>query len=64
MADDLPREIGRGTMQIGPLEIEVVNLDNGQRLITPEGLAAFMHWLETGEASGALKNVTPEADNA
>jgi hypothetical protein len=56
---DLPKEIGRGTMQLGPIEIEVVNLDNGQRLISPDGLAAFFHWLETGEAQGPLKNVTP-----
>jgi hypothetical protein len=63
MADDLPKEIGRGTMHIGPLEIEVINLDNGQRLVTPEGMAAFMAWLETGEATGPLKNITPESND-
>jgi hypothetical protein len=57
---ELPKEIGRGTMRIGHLEIEVVNLDNGARLITAEGMAAFMHWLETGEVTGPLKNVTPQ----
>jgi hypothetical protein len=45
MPDELPKEIGRGMVQIGPIEIEVIQLDNGQRLITPEGLAAFLQWL-------------------
>jgi hypothetical protein len=63
MTEELPRETHRAMMQLGPIEIEVVQLDNGQRLVTPEGMAAFMRWLETGEASGPLKNVTPESGN-
>ena len=59
MADDLPKEIGRGTMRIGELEIEVINLDNGQRLVTPEGVAAFLQYLEGAGYSGSMVNVTP-----
>ena len=59
MSDELPREIGRGTMEIGPLTLEVVNLDNGQRLITPESMEAFMDWLENGVLE-PMKNITPE----
>ena len=45
MTDPLPKEICRGIIQFGPVEIEVIQLDNGQRLITPEGLAAVLQWL-------------------
>lgn len=45
MTDDLPKEVGRGVVQIGPVEIEVIQLDNGQRLIAPESLVALLTWL-------------------
>jgi hypothetical protein len=59
VSDELPREISRGTMLVGPLELEVINLDNGQRLITPESMEAFMEWLERGGEPEPIKNVTP-----
>jgi hypothetical protein len=64
MADDLPREIGRAKMQLGPLEIEVVNLDNGQRIVTQESMAAFLAWLQNGEVRDALRNCKFEDDDA
>ena len=58
VSEDLPREIGRGIVQIGPVAIEVIQLDNGQRLISPEGLAAMLQWLghETGPIADAVKD--------
>ena len=45
----LPKEIGRGKLKIAEgFELEVIQLDNGQRLITPEGLAAFLEWINCG----------------
>jgi hypothetical protein len=35
---ELPRQIGSGVLRIGPVEVEVVQLDNGMRLITQESL--------------------------
>jgi hypothetical protein len=47
--DNLPMEIGRGKLKLAPgLEIEVINLDNGQRLIAPEGFEDFLNWLSSG----------------
>jgi hypothetical protein len=60
VADDLPREVSRATVNIGGFDIEFVHLDNGQRIITAESMERFMAFLH-GEA--AMKNVTPEADN-
>lgn len=50
MSDEsLPVEIGRGKVRITPdLEIEVINLDNGQRLITQESMDDFLLWLNRG----------------
>jgi hypothetical protein len=48
MTDELPKEVSRSLLQIGPIEIEVVQLDDGRRLVTAEGLAKFMDWLATG----------------
>lgn len=58
MMDELPREISRGRMQVGPLDLEVINLDNGQRLITPESMERFLSWMGCSE----MKNVTPESE--
>lgn len=41
-AGDMPREISRGEIEIGGITLEVVNLDNGQRVITAESLAKFV----------------------
>lgn len=42
----LPKEVSRGIVKIGDLEIEVVQLDNGQRIITVESMDAFLRCLE------------------
>lgn len=47
--ENLPREIGRATIDVAPgVTIEVVNLDNGMRLITEESMEAFLNWLDAG----------------
>lgn len=58
MADEIPREVSRGTIDIGGCVIEVVQLDNGQRIITAESMERFIAFL-AGEAP--MKNVTPDA---
>lgn len=47
--DNLPHEIGRATVTLAPgLTIEVVNLDNGMRIITEESMNTFLDWLAAG----------------
>lgn len=41
MEDDLPREIGRGTFNLFGVDVVVINLDNGQRLIEAESMEAL-----------------------
>jgi hypothetical protein len=50
MADEnIPMEIGREKFTPAPgLEIEVINLDNGMRLVTEDSLEKFVAWLEAG----------------
>lgn len=48
MTDELPKEVGRGTMQMGPITVEVVQLDDGRRLVTAESVAAVIEWLASG----------------
>lgn len=55
--DELPREVSRATVNIGGCELDVVHLDNGQRIITAESMARFLDYLETGGLD--LKNITP-----
>lgn len=38
---ELPREVSRGKMMIGEVEIEVVHLSNGQRVVTAESVERF-----------------------
>lgn len=52
MTDELPKEISRGIVQIGPVSVEVVQLDDGRRLITAEGLAKVLAWM--GHDSGPI----------
>jgi uncharacterized SAM-dependent methyltransferase len=44
-SENLPTEISRGTVMIGPLEIEVVQLDNGECVITEESMKLFLQWI-------------------
>ena len=39
---DLPRATHRGILKIGELELDVYQLDNGQRLISKESLDRWM----------------------
>jgi hypothetical protein len=43
-------------MRLGPVEVEVVQLDDGRRLITPEGMMAVLDWLAEGGAGGKSRN--------
>ena len=44
---ELPKEISRGTIKIGTLELEVIQLDNGKRITTEESVKRFCEWLES-----------------
>jgi hypothetical protein len=61
MSVDLPKEISRGIVRFGNLEIEVIQLDNGQRLISAESMADFMEFI-AGEGL-QMKNITPEQES-
>jgi hypothetical protein len=59
MTDDLPKAISTAVIDIGPLQLTVHNLDNGQRVVDAESMERFMHFLATGEALPPMKDVTP-----
>lgn len=47
--ENLPREIGRAKIELAPgVTIEVVNLDNGMRVIAEESMESFLNWLAPG----------------
>jgi hypothetical protein len=54
---DLPREVSRGTVTMMGCEIEVIQLDNGQRIISAGSFERFLAMLENGGLD--LKDVTP-----
>jgi hypothetical protein len=44
--EDLPNEVSRGVLKIADgLELEVINLDNGMRLISENSIADYLKWL-------------------
>lgn len=45
---NLPKVVHSGKFKLGDYEIEVCNLDNGQRVVTEEGVKNFMEWLSNG----------------
>lgn len=54
LEENLPKEIGRGSIELLPgLTIEVVNLDNGARVISEESMESFMNWLQQGNTIDA-----------
>jgi hypothetical protein len=57
MSDDLPREISRATMTLFGVELDVIQLDNGQRIIDGEGFERLMRAM--ADEGLELKNVTP-----
>lgn len=57
MSDELPREVSRGTITLFGCEIDVIHLDNGQRLLDAEGFERLMRMMANGGLD--LKDVTP-----
>lgn len=58
MMGDLPTVEREATMRIGGLELTVLHLSDGQRVIPAEDMVRFMEWLESG--GHEMKNITPE----
>jgi hypothetical protein len=57
MSDNLPREVSRGTITLFGCQLDVIQLDNGQRILDAEG---FENLLRVMAAEGLdLKNITP-----
>lgn len=54
--DGLPKEVSTGVVQIGPVEVEVVQLDDGRRLISVEGMTALLTWM--GHDAGPIAEAT------
>ena len=44
--DPLPSEVSRGVIDIGGIEVEVVHLDDGRRIITAESMERFMAFFD------------------
>lgn len=61
---ELPTEVSRGTIHVAPgLDIEVVMLSDGRRVVTPETMKSFLEWLadapnqERGKFTGRDDNI-------
>jgi len=48
---NIPREVARGKIKLGELEIEVIQLDNGQRIISQESMKAFTDYMVSASLS-------------
>lgn len=57
MADDLPHEISRATITLFGCQLDVIQLDNGQRLLDGEGFERLMRVM--ADEGLDLKNTTP-----
>ena len=42
MMGDMPKEVSRGVVKIGDVELVCVNLDDGRRVFTRESVEAFL----------------------
>jgi hypothetical protein len=58
MSDELPTVEREAKMHIGNLELTVLHLSDGQRVIPAEDMVRFMEWLKSD--GHEMKNVTPE----
>lgn len=57
MTNDLPREVSRGTITLFGVSIDVIQLDDGRRVIDGEGFERLMRAMADGELD--LKDITP-----
>lgn len=62
MSDDLPREVSRGTVTLFGCQLDVIQLDNGQRIIDAEGFERLMRMMENEGLD--LKDITPAPGRA
>lgn len=53
--DDLPCAVSSATINLGGFEIEVVQLSDGQRIITEDGLVSFFAFLDGADPDFGLK---------
>ena len=61
----LPVEVSRGKLKIAvDLEIEVVHLDNGMRVVPEEDFKRMMIWIDSGGDAMLAYNVIEEAKRA
>lgn len=58
----LPKEVSRGIVRIGPVEVEVIQLDDGRRLISAESLAKLLDWM--GHDTGPIAAACESEENA
>jgi hypothetical protein len=57
MTDELPREVSRGTITLFGCEIDVIQLDDGRRILDGEGFERLMRVMADDGLD--LKDVTP-----
>jgi hypothetical protein len=55
--DELPREVSRGTITLFGVQIDVIQLDNGQRILDAEGFERLMRVMANDGLD--LKDITP-----
>ena len=57
MTSELPREVSRGTITLFGVQIDVIHLDDGRRVIDGEGFERLMRVMANDGLD--LKSVTP-----
>lgn len=62
MTDELPREVSRGTVTMFGCEIQVIQLDDGRRILDADDVHRFFAMLESGGLD--LKDVTPAQESS
>jgi hypothetical protein len=57
MTSDLPREVSRGTITLFGVSLDVIQLDDGRRILDGEGFERLMCVMADNGLD--LKNITP-----
>jgi hypothetical protein len=63
MSEYLPKAISSRMVELFPgLTLEVIVLDDGRRIITEEGMEAFLNWFFEGDTMEDVQTLDPGSE--